>query len=234
MGFRTDRARREYIEFIEQDRKEQAEIAERLERPIKEAQLLQEISRNAGKLIEAQRKLSLGYEETPYIPDDLFSRVFNTDEEIEAFNRSEARAFYEECTPLGWNGTQENIETLLSYFTNRGIPIIDRRMYKAAFLSLKASGLFEEPVSAPEPVAAPAVAPEPLEDLENLPRLPAWHKEPIAHRRETQQTFKGIDPDTGKPREYTQVEVDRMSAETFKKVFNVPTPALTRVNFLKL
>jgi hypothetical protein len=105
-------------------------------------------------------------------------------------------------------------------------------MYRAAFLSLKASGLFDEPVTAPEPVATPV--PEPTEDLDSLPRLPAWHKEPIAYKRETEQSLKGIDPDTGKPREYTQVEVDRMSAETYRKVFSVPTPALTRINFLKL
>jgi hypothetical protein len=225
----SERSRKEFEKFLEEDARKQAEIAERIERPIRDAKLKKELAINAGRLIEAQRKLTLGFEETPYIPDDLFSRVFNSDEEIAAFNKAEARAFYEEYTPRGWYGSPANVELLIRYFTNRGIPIVDRRMYRAAYLSLRTDGLLEEPAPAPEPV--PTLVPEPLEDLEDLPRLPAWHQEPIAHRREVPQTQKGVDPATGKPREYTQVEVDRMDADTFKKVFSVATPALTRVNF---
>lgn len=227
MRFRSDRERNEWNKFIEEDRREQEAIAARLEAPLKLKALEQEMNETVRKLQEAKRRQVLGYEEQPYISPEVH-KVWLSPEETIAFNKKEAEAFVNE-TPE-WFPTKENIETLMHYFTNRGITVIDRKMYKAAFISLKRDGLFEEKPK-PEPPAKPVVDPTPVEDFDNLPRLPLGHQVPAAYKREIQATYRGIDPDTGQEREFTQLEVDRMSGDLFKKVFAVPTTHLTRVNF---
>ena len=229
MVFRTERDRQAYEAWAAQDRLEQAAIAERLERPIREAQLKRELEKNAGRLVAHQRRQTLyGHVERPYIPDDL--PQLNTPEEIEDFNRREAAAFFQEFENKGWHPSKNNVETLLGYFTNRSITLIDRRMYRAAFLSLKKDGVFEEPAPAPVPVAAPVQE----EDLDPLPRLPLGHLQPIAYRVEnTQESYIGLDPSTGRERTFSNWEVEQLSSEDFRKIFRVKTPALTRVNFMQ-
>jgi hypothetical protein len=233
----SERERLERRKFLREFEKEEAELAERLERPLKLKRLQEELNRNSQKLMRVRRQQVMGFEEHPYIPDDLYYLTFDSQEQFEEWSRAEARAFFEECHPLGWSGKPEHVQTLMDYFSNRGISLIDRRMYKAAWLSLRKDGLFDEPesvVPAPAPVALPIPEPkEEEESFESLPRLPLGHQTPVSYRRETQETYQGIDANTGRQREYTQLEVDRMDSETYRKVFNVPTPALTRVNFLK-
>ena len=227
MRFRSDRERLEYEKFIEEDRKEQEAIAARLEAPLKLKALEEEMNQTVRKLQQTKRRQVLGYEEQPYISPEVAGMVMSHDEAAE-FNKREAQAFVNENP--GWYPSQENIQTLLGYFSNRGINIIDRKMLKAAFVSLKRDGLFEEepkPEQRPKPVAEPA----PVDDLESLPRLPLGHQVPASYKRETQATYTGVDPDTGRERTYTQVEVDNMPADLFKRVFAVPTTRLGRFSF---
>ena len=229
MAFTTERDRLAYERWKEEDEREQAAIAERIEAPIKLKQLEKEISQNTTKLWREKRKQTLGYEEQPYISAELQGITMSI-EEANAFNGCEAREFMKENPE--YYPSEENRATLLDYFTNRGINIIDRKMLKSAFISLRRDGLFDEPEPVPVPVPKPApVAQE--ESFDNLPRLPLGHTVPTAYKRQTQEKHRGIDPDTGKQRDYTQLEVDRMSADQYKKIFTIPTTYLSKGSFLR-
>src|SRR5258708_35881009 len=128
MAFTTERDRLAYERWKEEDDREQALLLERIEAPIKLKQLEQEFSQNTKKLWQEKRRQALGYEEHPYVTPEL-QGVSMSMEEAQEFNRKEAQAFVNE-TPE-WNPAQENIDTLLSYFTNRGINIFDRAMLRA-------------------------------------------------------------------------------------------------------
>jgi hypothetical protein len=229
MRFRSDRERLEYEKFIEEDRREQEVIAARLEAPLKLKALEEEMNQTVRKLQQTKRHQALGYEEQPYISPELQNITMPMDE-TQAFNKREAVAFMNETPEWEAYATKENGQILASYFTNRGIVIVDRKMLKAAFVSLKRDGLFEEKPE-PEPCSKPVADPAPVEDLDNLPRLPLGHQVPAAYKRETQATYTGIDPDTGRERTYTQVEVDNMPADVFKRTFSVPTTRLGRFTF---
>ena len=154
--------------------------------------------------------------------------TFNSEEELDTFMRLESRKFVEETPEWKRFNNPANIDVLLSYFSNRGIKVFDRKMLKSAFVSLRE---LLEPNQAPASVPMP-VAPAPVdEDLENLPRIPLWETQPIAYKREIQQVYRGIDSETGLPRDFTQTQVDAMSAEIFKRTFEVPTTHLGRFTF---
>lgn len=227
----SDRERRAYREWLEQDRNEQEELAARLEAPLKLKELELKLNRNSQKLRNAKRFSLLEPELQIFIPDFMHTKTFANEQELEEFNRTEARAFYESTPEWRKLAMGENIALLQSVFLKRGITAVSREMYASAFRLVEKAGLLlDEPET---PATAPAVAPvEPQEEnFDDLPRLPLGHQTPVAYRRDTQQSYRGVDLLTGGERDYTQVEVDRMDSETYRKVFNVPTPALTRVNF---
>jgi hypothetical protein len=232
--FRSDRERLEYAAWLEKDRKEQEELAARLEAPLKLKELESKLNRNAQKLRNAKRFSLLEPDLQIFIPDYMYAKAFASEQELEEFNRTEAKVFYESTPEWRKLATAENIALLQSVFLKRGITAVSREMYASAFRLVEKAGLLEDPeIEAPAPL--PVVTPvEPQEEnFDNIPRLPLGHQTPVAYRRDTQQSYRGIDLLTGRERDYTQIEVDRMDSETYRKVFNVPTPALTRVNFLK-
>lgn len=184
--------------------------------------------------VETNRETALGFNtEQPFIDFDNLP-TFGSEEERQEFNRVEARAFFEEFENKGWKGTPENVSVLMQYFTNRGIETISRAMWKAAFLSLRRDGLFEE-----KPIPAPAVASEPIaapvtqeEDFSNLPRLPinqAYRAPGMWYHQEQGQM--GRDPLTGAERFYSAQEISDMPGDMYKRVFRIPTTQLTRANF---
>jgi hypothetical protein len=190
-------------------------------------QLEKEISQNTTKLWREKRKQTLGYEEQPYISPELQGITMSI-EEANAFNGCEAREFMKENPD--YYPSEENRATLLDYFTNRGINIVDRKMLKSAFISLRRDGLFEEP--APVPVAK--LAPEPKEEnFDSIPRLPLGHQQPIAYKREPDGSQEGRDLVTGERRRYSSYEIELLSAEDYRRAFNVPTPTLSKGSFLR-
>lgn len=211
--------------------REEKELFERLERPLILKRLESELNQNTQKLMQLKRQQALGIEEQPYISEQVKNLSFSSEEELAAFNRAETKAFRDATAE--WHPTSNNVSTLIAYYTNRGINVIDRTMLKSAYLLLKKSGLLDEPE--PEPTPAPVAAPvaeAQEENFDNIPRLPLDFRSPVAWKRDTQEIHKGIDLTTGQPREYTQFEVDRMSAEEFARCFVVRKGlALTKVNF---
>jgi hypothetical protein len=242
MTFRPQsaREREEWKKFQEEDQREQAAILERIEAPLKLKRLESEISQNTAKLWREKRKQVLGVVEEAYVPDDIWRMKFNDADEVHKFTSAEASAFCDDRT-LGWKGTPENIETLLSYFYNRpevprcfGVPVVDRRMYRAAFLSLKGAGVFDEDVPKPSPKPVAELAPVPAqEDIERLPRLPLNHQSPIAYKQESHGSQEGRDLMTGERRVYSSYEIDMLSSDDYKRAFGVPTTYLTKNSFLR-
>jgi hypothetical protein len=235
----TQREREAWKKFLEEDAREQAAIVARIEAPIKLKQLETELNVNTRKLWRERRKQVMGYHENAYVPADIMNLLFNSEQEVKEFNSKEADAFFQEYSSKGWHPSKENVETLLGYFLNRpevprcfDIPVIDRRMYKAAFLSLKGAGVFEEPEPAPVPVAKPAAGPV-EESFDHLERLPLGHQQPIAYKREPDGSQEGRDLVTGERRRYSSYEIELLSAEDYRRAFNVPTPTLSKGSFLK-
>lgn len=236
MAFRDDRARKDYESFKKQDDLEQAAIKARLEAPLKAQKAKEEFERTANAAATFQRRVSLGLKEHAWIDPDKPFIDPNDEAAIAEYNGKSGGEFADEYLSKGWYPSERNKDILLDFFWNRGIYQISAREFAAAFKAIKREpGIFEEK---PVPVQHVPVAhaPQPIveeDDLENLPRLRHDHQYPAPglHKRDTQQTYKGLDPNTGNERKYTQVEVDNMSAEQFKRVFSIPTTHLGKYTF---
>jgi hypothetical protein len=189
-----------------------------------------EIEQHTGKLratharlLEMNRKAFLQMKDPELYVSPYLENARWTLEQAIAFNKQQAVEFVAE-TPE-YFACMENFEVLSEYFARNLTEIVDKEMWHAAYEKAKALDLLKlGPDPQPEPIQQQEQESEPE-------RLPQSFRQPTAYRRETQETYRGIDPNTGQERDYTQVEVDLMSADLFKKVFSVPTPALTRVNF---
>jgi len=224
------REREEWKKFLEEDAKEQAAIAERIAAPMEIRELEQKMNQATRRLGQVRRQRALGYEENPYIsPEVQAMRHAMSDEEIKAFNKREAQEFVNETAD--WHPTPENIQTLIEYFTNRGIYLFDKAMLRAAYISLRRDGLFDEkPNLEPKPIAAPVPQEE---NFDNLPRLPLGHAVPVAWEKKPDGSQEGRDLVTGEFRRYSSYEIELLSADDYRRAFNVPTPTLSKGSFLK-
>jgi len=218
MEFSSDRTRQDYAKFMEEESKEQQALVKKLEQPIELAKLKRELAVNAGKVITEKKKGLLGYQEIAYTPKDLQNVTMTWEEAVE-FTSREAQIFANETDE--WWDSPENKKTLVSYFDNRDISIIDRRMWRAAFLSLLRDGLLE-----PKPAPAPAVAPvAPVQQQEDVdpPRVPDLPR-PIAHF-EPEQGAMGWDENNNEVW-YSAASISRMSSSQYKSAFHVRPPLL--------
>jgi hypothetical protein len=114
------------------------------------------------------------------------------------FNREQARRFRENT--VEYFPTQTNFEAITNYCERNGLEIINESMFRAAFERLRSFGAIQERTE-PEPIQEPITEPEPVTT------------EP--------EVYLGIDPNTGREREYTTVEVHRMTADQFMRAFQV-------------
>lgn len=171
--------------------------------PIKKAEA--ELSRTAGKVLKAEREAVLNGKDDQAV--SLLSEAMKaitperpmTLDEARQFNEREAIAFAE-STPEFFR-CEENAELITSYCARNQINVADAATYRNIFHRLDSLGLMQHaPVSHPEavieeqPVAAPAKA----------------------------EAFEGVD-ESGRPKTYTAVEVDRMSADEYRRAFRLPT-----------
>ena len=182
---------------------EAAEREER-ERPIREAkESLQESATALGKL--AREMVATGKDSEFMIPASVAGRRMSVAMPGQ-FNADEARKFAE-STPEFYP-SPANKAAVFDFLTRNRVNIADCATYQAAFHRLKDFGLLE-PEPEPEPEA------EPVEVLELEPAAPA----PV-------ETLVGVDWETGLPREFTQRQVDLMTAEDFRRAFNLKLPRL--------
>jgi len=214
--FRTERDRLAYEQWKRQDEEEQ-------QRPIKQATA--QLERTAGELMRVQRSNLIDIRDPDFfVSPDLEGAKMELSA-AQHFNGVEGDA-YLRGNP-DYYPSQKNAELLLGYMERNGCTIIDRHMWKVAVDKFRAVGLLEERPE-PETVAEP-VQVEP--DLDFPSRLPLSYQNPSGWKRESDGTQEGYDLSTGEPRAYTAFEIERMTADEYKRVFRLSIPALTKTNF---
>jgi hypothetical protein len=107
-------------------------------------------------------------------------------------------------TPWYWN-IPENGTILTQYLLRNGVEIASPEMYRRAALRLREYHLLKERPPAPEP--------EPPQERPFVNLRVSPSAEP--------PTYTGWDDATGEEREFTQREVDRMSADEYRRTFRV-------------
>jgi hypothetical protein len=191
----------------EEEARERAEQAER-ERPIREA--TEELNKLHRKVFAKVRERLLNMEDVdedgrcycwvdPSVDGmrmDWSLAMSQNADEYKAFIRAES-AWYFHC--------DANMRTLLGYLERNHCQIFTQEMLKRAALRLDEYHLLEErPPEPPKPV--------PVEvnlTIDRSMETPA----PV--------TYTGYDQQTGLEREFTAREVDRMSADEFRRIFRV-------------
>jgi len=124
------------------------------------------------------------------------------------FNRTEA-AKYAASNPAFYP-SRANREALGGYFARNGINIVSAATLGAAVRRLSEYGLLPESRPAPLPEA--------------LPHLPAYVNlsiEPEPEQPAVEPEGMGWDIETGEPRFYSPLQIERMSSETYRRAFRV-------------
>lgn len=204
-------------EFERQDREER-------EKPIREAKA--ELEKTQRDLIAVQREFVTRVPDPNgvYLSPEMDGARMDSLEQANAFNREQARIFKEKHPEF--YPSLYNAQIISDYFICNGIAIVDADTIEHAYERLK--GVLE--VAPTDPTAPTA----PIQDnFDSLPRLPLNHAQPSGWKRQSDGSQEGYDLNTGLKRIYTSYEIDRMDSETYRKVFCVPTPALTKANFIR-
>jgi hypothetical protein len=171
------------------------------ERPIREAEAA--LNQTYRKLrANALEQINKGRPDPGFkIPRSVAGKQMPASE-VEQFNASEIRKFAQNNPDF--YTSQANIQLLCDYLTAQRVLIADNATYKAAAKRLQFLGLLEErpePEPTPEPITVAEV--------------------PSQERIIDDGSMEGFDPETGHPRRYTAFEIERMSAETFKRTFRI-------------
>ena len=201
----TERARAVVRQQREETAREEAAERERLEAPIREAE--KKLSLMAGKLVQLERDRLLG----KVVPDpDLFidpvvgPSVRLGVEAARKFNNSEFDKF-KSANPgiyFGDPPVYELIDLLGNYFDVNKLNLITALMIQKLVDRMGEAGLLPERpaivISEPEPV------PQSVEPT-----------------RKREQTFPGINPDTGEPVIYSLRQVNAMTTEDMRRRIQV-------------
>lgn len=196
----------------EEEARERAE-RERKEAPIREA--TKTFNHNFRKLHAVTReRISQNRDDELYITPELRNAKMPNAEALQ-FNKSEAARFVRECPEYEGYRSDDTFQAISDYFERNGIRIADAPTIRAAFYRLKEYGLIHPrlPESEPEPVVEPVEINNPAL-VEELPE--GW--------------MRGFDLDTGAERDYSPVEIDRMPADTFRRVFRILSSDLVLPN----
>ncbi len=197
-----DRDRRSLRAFMDEEAERERLEREERERPIREA---------TDKLRETHRKLAaVERERLTSIPDPerwldpaVGPDVRMTDAQADAFNRDQSKA-YRDAHPDLWS--PELVDLLAAYFRKEGIRLVTASMLERLVERFAEAGLLPERPAEPEPEAT-------------IEEEPVVIVEPERH--------VGIDPLTGEEREYTSREVERMSADEFRRAFKITKAGIT-------
>lgn len=171
--------------------------------------IAQQVQTTANKIAQLQRdQIGKGVDDEWNLRriDPECCEITMTVAQADSYNREQYRLFTA-STP-NWYPTSENIETMQGYLSRNGCSsIVSEKMLTAAFRRLDAYGLLDHR-PAPEPARQPKVTPS--VDVRPAPAQPK--------RRESEE---GYDLRTGERRMFTPYEIDRMSADEYRRVFRV-------------
>lgn len=186
---------REYREQIEAE--ERAE-RERREAPIRAAE--NKFRETSRKLAAVMHERLLGtVRDVDRIPvDPSVTGIRMSLERAKQFNRAEFRRYRDENPEVYW--TPELVDNIGQYFAVNGLQIVTAKMIASIVERYREYGLLPDPPQEVEPEQAPEPEPE-------QPSGPI--------------TCIGVDWQTGTEREFTQREIDRMSADEYRRAFPV-------------
>jgi len=194
------RQREADAEAAKRREKEEAEVA-KLARA--EATLAETASKVARTIRE---RISTQPDDEVFVTPELRDAKMSRDEAVK-FDGEQFRVF---ASRNSWfHDTPGNRRTVLEYFQRNRLEIIDAQMFEAAAKRLAEFSLL--PDERPAPVLA-----KPETTTVNLS---VERTEPQPQSRP--ETKIGIDPLTGREREYTRWEVGRMTADDFAKAFGL-------------
>lgn len=210
------------------DRRE-AEELERIEadRPRIEAERKAAEEQKAAKQHERERSQKQRAYWAEWVLNDRDPKLFVSDamrtasmstKEADNFNSAEVKKFVSDTHEYQEYKTPGNADLILNYLTRNGISITDRETLHAAFVRLRDLGILKKPE--PQPVEQPRQV-----SLTEAPSQPQTPPGPTV--------YIGRDYATGRDREFTQREVDRMSSTEYARAFEViPTISkwLTEIN----
>jgi hypothetical protein len=198
----------------------EAEYRAEQEKPVKEA--AEQLARTTGEYRRVLAdNLRRWKDPERYCSERLDGVTLDVDT-ARAFNEKECDLFIAECPEF--YPCEKNQDAMLAYLELNGLSVVDSKMFRKCFERLSEAGLLSErPVEA-EPVRQNAQRVEPVEeDFASIPRLSPYTRYPMAHYEPSVGKMNGRDLQTGEYREFSEKEIEDMSADTFKKVFELTT-----------
>jgi hypothetical protein len=193
-----ERDRHSLNEFRRQLAAEERAAEERRLAPIREAEA--ELRKTHGQLLKAERDSIL----TSPDPDVFIDPRFPVGKSIPMDQAADMARIAGEnfvATHPEYFICSENTEAFVRYFQVNRLQILTLEMYEAAYQRLNSLGVLKQrPAREPEPETVEQPAPAPVQPEELI----------------------GVD-ESGREKAYTRAEVDRMSAEEYKRFFRLPT-----------
>lgn len=209
-----ERDRIEINAFKEQYEAEQRAKREEAERPIREAEAKLKETANALALAIRER-IATGRDDEFQIDPATFKPIKGTAQE---FNQAEAAKFL--AANPDYYPSQENFQALTEYI-NRNAPniiLVSALQLEWAFKRLREYGLLRErPVPLAEPEKVRLYFGEGVEQRRHEPEPSSPHE---------QDSEQGWDLESGLPRTYSRKEISAMSADQYRRIFRLYTPAM--------
>lgn len=200
------RAHREEVAAAERSEREEHE------RPIREAEAkLRETSRELAKVYRARL---LAEVKDPDIPvDPALNGIAMSEGDASKFNGSEFRKYKDAHPDFYWD--HGLLERIGNYCELNGIGLISAAILGKVVDRFREYGLLPKRPR-PEPQPKPETRPYVNLTIERTSARP--------------ETYEGWDLDSGQRREYSKREVDRMSADQYRRVFRIYRDALELPN----
>lgn len=192
-------------EFMAEEARLFAAEQERKNRPVREAE--EKLNEAARSLYALEKETVLTRKDPEIFVDPLYAYPFTMNKaDAKKFNADQYREYMEQHPE--YFHCQSNLDALSDYFERNGLQIVSALTLAKAVDRLRAFHLIEDKPIEPEPEEQPVIAPV--------------IAEPNVHI--------GIDPLSGREREYTTWEVERMSSDEFRRAFKLTKAYLVPPN----
>jgi hypothetical protein len=203
-----ERDRQAIRQFMDEERAEEQRLEQERMKPIRDAE--QQYNETARKLHAVQRENLLTQKDEEFRLDPETTKPIPV-AQYPAWQREQGSAF--KAANPDYFACPENEAAMASYIDrnligdrNHGTKLVSAKQLTEAFHRLRAFGLLRE---RPEPEPAP----EPIQEPEAAPSQPP---EPAG--------YQGWDLETGESRIYSDYEVNKMDAETYRRTFRLGSP----------
>jgi len=199
----TNRERDSLKAFREEEAQRERLEAEEIDRPIREATEQLRATHRKLALVERERLTTVPDPER-WLDPAVGPETRMTAKQAGEFNREQAQLYRESHPDTYWS--DELLDLLSAYFNKEQLRLITAQMLERLVERFAAVGLLPERPAEPEP--------EPIIEEQPVPAI-----EP--------ETHVGIDPLTGAEREYSARELERMTADEYRRAFKITKAGIT-------